>query len=110
MFSQPACGPRSICYPFYPLLDRFRDGQRIATSASGETEVATTVGGDAIESRLTIRRAATAAHSGTYECSPDNIKPAKIYLHVVEGWLGELQCIVQGLVNNKLVNLVPAVA
>lgn len=62
----------------------FRDGQRIATSASGETEVVTTVGGDAIESRLTIGRAAAAAHSGTYECSPDNIKPAKIYLHVVE--------------------------
>ena len=47
----------------------------------------TTVGGDAIESRLTIGRAAAAAHSGTYECSPDNIKPAKIYLHVVEGWV-----------------------
>ena len=58
------------------------------TSASGETEVATTVGGDAIESRLTIVRAAAAQHSGTYECSPDNIKPAKIYLHVVEGRLG----------------------
>lgn len=62
----------------------FRDGQRIATSPSGDTEVETSLGRDAIDSRLTIARAAAARHSGTYECSPDNIKPAKINLHVVE--------------------------
>ena len=68
-----------------PSLCRFRDGQRIATSPSGDTEVKTSHGRDAIESRLTIARAAAARHSGTYECSTDNIKPAKINLHVVEG-------------------------
>ena len=69
------------------LRRRFKDGQRIATSPSGDTEVETSLDGrhDSIDSRLTIARAAAARHSGTYECSTDNIKPARINLHVVEG-------------------------
>ena len=77
------------------LLCRFKDGQRIATSPSGDTEVETSsLDGrrDSIDSRLTIARAAAARHSGTYECSTDNIKPARINLHVVEGEEGRIHC------------------
>jgi hypothetical protein len=34
---------------------------------------------------LTITKASSSRHSGAYECSPDNIKPARIKLHVIEG-------------------------
>ena len=46
-----------------------------------------------IVSQLTIHRADAKRHGGRYECSPDNIKPASINLHVIKGEWEMFKCL-----------------
>ena len=61
----------------------FHDGDRLARGP--DTAVQERHEPNSIVSLLTISRASARKHTGKYECSPDNIKPASINLHVIEG-------------------------
>ncbi len=61
----------------------FHDGDRLARGP--DTAVKERRDQTSIVSLLTITGASARKHSGRYECSPDNIKPASINLHVIEG-------------------------